>query len=292
MNKVSIYFNKDFGYIIASYTINSLNNFPVVINPVKILNASVSPEELGAEIKDSLNISKEVGAILREKGDTYEFWKKTKYKNFGAFSKNFSTIKISEQNSDYSIEKMKLSKNGGYALANEPSIELGNNSSNNFIGTESMNILSNLPASNTSNNKKEIETIHGNRFVYKRPSDDFNDIGDGHTDAYQIFTLDNDDNTDIAFLIDSGYQSFEEKDVQAKWEQWYPSLNNFAYQKVNQKGLDFIITANAQDMIVTSYFYKDGDSYLEVMTQITSNSGAKKEIEEVINSIRLEKLGQ
>lgn len=64
-----------------------------------------------------------------------------------------------------------------------------------------------------SNKLLTFNTIFGNLVKYVRPNDDFIDIGDGHTDAYQIYAYEKDDRNFIAFLIDSGYLDYTENAI-------------------------------------------------------------------------------
>ena len=57
-----------------------------------------------------------------------------------------------------------------------------------------------------------------NSVTYRRPSDAYLDCGDGHTDAYQVFSLEDAPENQIAFLVDSGYSELNEKAIKMKWQ--------------------------------------------------------------------------
>ena len=286
-SKISVFYNKDFGYIIASETkiVGSIIN--TVVNPVITLNSQSSNEELGREIISGLKKSEEAKPI-NSLNEGFKFWQISGMKSFRTFSQKFQNIKITRNEKNYLINKMKTLDKGGYIKdENNSSYLYPLTLSASSLGSHLLKLIDLEEKIYT--NEYTFNTIHSNKIIYDRPSDVFEDKGDGHTDAYQIFTLNNDDNTFIAFIIDNGYKSFNVNDIRTKWTQWYPELYDFTYQRVNENGIEFIVTANVQNMNVTSYFYNDDESYLEIMTQSTKNSKEKKEIENVINSIKIEK---
>ena len=44
----------------------------------------------------------------------------------------------------------------------------------------------------------EFKTANGNTVIYQEPNDFFS-VGDGHTEAYQMYLCENDENTYFAF---------------------------------------------------------------------------------------------
>lgn len=132
-----------------------------------------------------------------------------------------------------------------------------------------------------------FQSINENKVIYKCPSDDFIDIGDGHTDAYQIYVNESDPQSQIAFLIDNGYSEISKQGVRKRWKQIYGKLKDYCFEEKKEDVLQIVVRAKTEQAVVKSYFYQDGEDLLEVLTEISNNipETRKLELEKEINSI-------
>jgi len=127
--------------------------------------------------------------------------------------------------------------------------------------------------------------------TYRRPSDAFQDCGDGHTDAYQVFALEDAPGSHIAFLIDSGYHDLSKAAVLERWQEQYGTLSMFRFQRRRKLPLIASMQGRAAEAEIISHIYQDGDGTLEVLSLIEhalpseAQETAQSEYQAVIRSI-------
>lgn len=104
--------------------------------------------------------------------------------------------------------------------------------------------------------------------TYRRPSDAFQDCGDGHTDAYQVFALEDAPGSHIAFLIDSGYHDLSKAAVQERWQEQYGPLSEFRFRRRRKLPLIVSMQGRTAEAEVISHIYQDGEGTLEILACI------------------------
>jgi len=278
--QVGIYYNEKKGYLIFPFGV--LENGPrVIIDPGIIMPMTASPVEIGEAVQECLLISKESLPISKNEFNKNLVLEKSGFKSHSAFNKAYQYVACVETE-----DKIKLTDNVDQFEISLKDISgeiLGNRIVELFASKKMNSDIESLSS-------LSFETVNGNVVSYLMPSDQFEDKGDGYTDAYQIYEYIENSEVYLAFMIDSGYQSFEEESIREKWEKWHPLLTHFVYEKIEQNDLKFKISAAVGENKITSYFYEDNDNYLEVMTQLTSNCGvAEKEVKRIIDSIQRKK---
>ena len=291
---VSVLYYEAFGYIITSYTKFKDSGIPTIMNPVVTVNVDASPIQLGEKILESLEKSKNAATMDKEQTKDFHYWHVSGIKGFGTFSKKFRHVKIFKKEDTYEFIQMDRAKNGGYIISKSADIlQLQLNISSKKIGETILHLLSGkVLIQNEGINT--FSTVNESAVSYIRPSDDFIDAGDGHTDAYQVYVHDDNDENSIAFLIDNPYREVSEEKIKNKWKQWYGELVEFTYNEVNDSPLEIIIKGKTNTMLISSNLYHDGDVLMEVSTKIdfvnTSTEQQKKikeEFDKVINSIKI-----
>jgi hypothetical protein len=191
----------------------------------------------------------------------------------------------------YEMQKMERDEKGAYTYPESTEVVTV---SENEIGTT----LQKLFQSNTETVfevNSTFKSINEKQVTYLTPSDnEFVDIGDGHTDAYQIYTLDEDSGSYIAFLIDNGYQDFSEESIRDRWKKMYQEMTTFRYEKITDSDVKIKVSAKTKSAEIVSHFYDDGDSMLEVITEISienlslaKQKEIKDEFEKIVKSIRI-----
>ncbi|MFV0394861.1 MAG: hypothetical protein ACK5LC_10775 [Coprobacillaceae bacterium] len=113
-----------------------------------------------------------------------------------------------------------------------------------------------------------FNTVNGNTVSYIRPFDDLIDAGDGHTDAYQVYVHEDNDENNIAFLIDNSYGEVNEESIKNKWEQWYGELIEFTYNETNESPLKIMIKGKTNTTLIFSNLYQDGNTLMEVSAKL------------------------
>lgn len=225
------------------------------------LPMDVSDIILGQECLSSLKASEDSPSV--EKG--FEFWRTLGYRTYSAFSKKYESVDIVKLDDKFRV-MLWIRERGGYTPSKDPDhtiylpldvfpIELAQAVKSLFayVTAEPEELLT-------------IETASDNLFTYALPTgSEFKDLGDGHTDAYQIFASVDYPNSTIAFMIDSGYDSFSEADMKDGFERHYGPLLEYTYKACRSKPYKFQITGQTETSEIVSYLFPDGEDWLEVI---------------------------
>ena len=121
----------------------------------------------------------------------------------------------------------------------------------------------------------------------------YNDLGDGYTDAYQLFADTRNENNVLSFMIDSGYASFSKADIQLAFTKYYGELLEFCFEEFTDRRSLYKISAKTSDRIIISYLFEEQDSLLEVLYQIELNasqevfSRVQRDFEQLVSSIKI-----
>jgi len=298
LKQAGVYYSPKFGYIITPYAKRKDIPLRYIIEPVITLKSQVSLEILSNKIVEVLNITKNAADLDPSEAKDADFWSSSGIKRFSNFSKEYRCINISEANNCFQIREWKRHKSGEYVgQKNDEIVRIPIDSSPEQIGQAVLKLLS-IEIAIEDDTKQTFETLHGSIVHYARPSDDFLDLGDGGTDAYQIYEYEGNTKSSenyIAFLL-ALYSELKEEVVKKRWSQMYGELLEFEYKKVNDNSLMITITGKTVDRIIISNIYRDNDLYFEVMAEIDfSNTLAavqkriESEYNKVIDSIKIVK---
>lgn len=270
---VTIYYEKKIGYLIGSMAQDYKTKAPIILKPIKQLDSDIDDDLLLEEIQKSIQISTEISMYYGD--NTYDYWKDTGIKSFKTFSSVFSAVKIFVFNEQYKIQKLQFVKGtGGYRI-----------DKNNYLEICALELPNSINRIKEFLNMKGIEddkygfltTLSDIKVSYFNISNSYLDIGDGHTDAYQIYAHDTYDKNYIGFMIDSGYDSFLSEDIQTKWKQYYGDLNTFEYQEVSNAEYYTKVVATTNELEIQSYLFKDGEGTLELIFEIDLLTTPKEE---------------
>lgn len=286
-----VYYYSDFGYIVCAET--TVENTPMrtVINPVTMMEGDATAATLGNAILDSLEQSRNAQPISRKERDGYKFWQVSGIKGFASFSKKFLCISIEGKRNLLCLLKLVRESDGGYT---EPINQLPIEVPADITAEQLGRIVFDLSHEKTEQYTDVImtfETVHNRTVTYHRPSDVYLDCGDGHTDAYQIFALEDAPENRIAFLVDSGYSELNKTVIKKKWQKQYGDLLEFCFQSMNEPYLLYKIVGKTVFVKIISYLYRDGDGTMEVVALIDlqqpkgTQVGVETEFETMIRSI-------
>lgn len=292
LGSVTLYYNEKKGFIIAAETKIKGTGINTQITPVTVLNKGTSNEEVGKQIKENLKKSRNALPVERIKGQSYKFWQITGIKGFSVFSKKFSCIDISEKEDMLEIIRLERGSSGAYFYPkNKNSIVLRSDVSDKELGNNIMNLF--LARDDEKNiSMAEFKTVNGNTVIYQEPTDFFS-VGDGHTDAYQMYLCENGENTYFAFMIDSGYQQVNNNAIRNHWEKAYGILEEYEYEESDSNLIKMMVAAKTKDAYIKSYFLEDGEDLLEIFIWINAEnklsqiSLVDKEITALIESIKM-----
>lgn len=289
---VAVYYSNNFGYLVASETTIKDSIVHATVNPVRTEKANISAERLGECILNGLKTSQTAIPVELSEAQRFKFWQVTGIKGFSSFSKKFKCIDISSSDNSVSISKLFLAADGGYSYP-ENSLKVNSTISMTELGELLIKMFTETEKA-VIDEKKIVSTVNGNTVRYISPSDHFVDMRDGHTDAYQVYTLENNDKSYIAFLIDNGYSEFTESAIKERWQQIYGELLEFCFNITANTSYKIQVIGKTDCVIITSYIFQAGDDMLKVLCEInlldTSNNEIKiikDDFNKIISSIEI-----
>ena len=275
--RIQIYHNKKTGYIITALTKVKGVGINTVINPAIFLSSHISDDELGKNLRDNLLRSKEAMPIEREESKKYKFWQSAGIKSWTAFSKKYESVAICEDGDKLMLMKLEQSPSRAYLFPkSQDSIEVEMDVPDKELGIKVMEMFQ-LPEQAPKAAFNEFETANGSTVKYRMDIDGFIDAGDGHTDAYQVFRHENDENTFLAFMFDSGYQDVNEDAIKSCWEKQYGNLEEYEFQRIHSGHIEIMAGAKTKNAYIRSYFYRDAEDWLELSVYISEDSKLLKD---------------
>ena len=255
----------------------------------KIYSYEMSNTEFGNEILTKLEYSEN----SKHKNSEKDFWTVTGIKSYNTFCKKYKFIQVLKYDDRIKVE-LWVSIGKGY---------IGSKNANNIVELFlpiNPEVLGEA-VRNLALNSKDIdfecggfETADDSKVSYKLLSDEYIDIEDGHTDAYQIYIHEEYENNYIGFMIDTAYESFSSEDIKKTWTRWHGDLKSFKYKDIDDKEYYVEITGKNKKMEKHSYLYKDGEEVLEltfeidlVNTPLELQEKIKKDFKKFVKSVKV-----
>lgn len=265
---MNVYYNSSFGCLVCPETRMGNTPMRVVIDPVTVLGSGFTAAALGEALLNALERSRTAPPVPRVDLGAGRFWQVTGIKGFAAFSRKFQCVRIDARGPVLEIVKLLRDTDGGYIEpVNQPPLKVPTGIPAAQLGETVLSLFSSGPES-SDNETLSFETVHGSVVTYRRPSDAFQDCGDGHTDAYQVFALEDAPGSHIAFLIDSGYHDLSKAAVQERWQEQYGPLSEFRFRRRRKLPLIASMQGRAAEAEVISHIYQDGEGTLEILAFI------------------------
>ena len=259
----------------------------------KIYSHTMTNTEFGKEILTKLEYSEN----SKHKNSKKDFWTVTGIKSYNTFCKKYKFIEVLKYDDKIKVE-LWVSIGKGY---------IGSKNSNNIVelllpinpevlGETVRNLALNSKDIDFENNFKNcgFETADDSKVSYKLLPDEYIDIEDGHTDAYQIYIHEEYENNYIGFMIDTAYESFSSEDIKKTWIRWHGDLKSFKYKEINNKEYYVEVSGKNKKIEKYSYLYKDGEEVLEltfeidlVNTPLDLQEKIKKDFKKFVKSVKV-----
>ena len=218
----------------------------------EIYSLTMSNAELGKEILSKL----EYKDNSKGKNSKKDFWTVTGIKSYNTFCKKYKFIQILKYDDRIKVE-LWVSIGKGYIGSKNPNniVELLLPINPEVLGETVRNLALNSKDIDFENNFKNggFETADDSKVSYKLLPDEYIDIEDGHTDAYQIYIHEEYENNYIGFMIDTAYESFSSEDIKKTWTRWHGDLKSFKYKDIDDKEYYVEITGKNKKMEKHSY---------------------------------------
>ena len=223
--------------------------------------------EFGKEILSKLEYSEN----SEHKNSKKHFWTITGIKSYNTFCKKYKLILIVKYDDRIEIEVW-YNTGKGYESSKNPeeTVELLLPINPEVLGETVRNLALNSKDIDFENISKNggFETADDSKVSYKRLPDEYIDIEDGHTDAYQIYIHEVYENNYIGFMIDTAYESFSSEDIKKTWTRWHGDLKSFKYKEIDNKEYYAEVSGKNKKIEKHSYLYKDGEEVLELTFEI------------------------
>ena len=259
----------------------------------KIYSYTMTNTEFGKEILNKLEYSEKA----KRRNSKKDFWTITGIKSYNTFSKKYKSIDILKYDDRIELEVWYYSGKG-YELSENPeeTVELTLPINPEVLGETVRNLALNSKDIDFENNFKNggFETADDSKVSYKLLPDEYIDIEDGHTDAYQIYIHEEYENNYIGFMIDTAYESFSSEDIKKTWTRWHGDLKSFKYKEIDNKEYYVEITGKNKKIEKHSYLYKDGEEVLEltfeidlVNTPLELQEKIKKDFKKFVKSVKV-----
>ncbi len=288
---MNVYYNSSFGCLVCPETRMGNTPMRVVIEPVTVLDSGSTTAALGEALLDALERSRTAPPVPRVDLGAGRFWQITGIRGYAAFSRKFQCVRIDARGPILEIVKLIRDTDGGYIEpVGQPPLEIPADAPAAQLGETVLSLFS-PGLESLANETLSFETVHGSIVSYRRPSDAFLDCGDGHTDAYQVFTLADAPRSHIAFLIDSGYETLSKAAVLGRWRAQYGALSEFRFQRRRKPPLVASMRGSTAEAEIISHIYQDGDGMLEVLSLVEhallpeAREAARAEYQAVIRTI-------
>ena len=255
----------------------------------KIYSYEMSNTEFGNEILTKLEYSEN----SKHKNSEKDFWTITGIKSYNTFCKKYKFIKILKYDDRIKVE-LWVSIGKGYIGSKNPNniVELLLPINPEVLGETVRNLA--LNAKDIDFECGGFETADDSKVSYKLLPDEYIDIEDGHTDAYQIYIHEDYENNYIGFMIDTAYESFSSEDIKKTWTRWHGDLKSFKYKEIDNKEFYVEITGKNKKIEKYSYLFKDGEEVLEltfeidlVNTPLELQEKIKKDFKKFVKSVKI-----
>ena len=293
MSGITIFYNEKFGYIIGSHTKQAKTDIPTTLDQVEILEPDTSIENLSKYMYKA--IEKSFNNPIYNNEILPKYWTVSGIKSFSSFSKNFSSVKIIVDDSICKCYKLMLAtKSGGYKVDKNYYFECPKE----LLYNETNKIKSWLLMVNENISKNGgFETADDSKVSYKLLPNEYIDIEDGHTDAYQIYIHEEYENNYIGFMIDTAYESFSSEDIKKTWTRWYGDLKSFKYKDIDNKEYYVEVSGKNKKIEKQSFLFKDGEEVLELTfeidlanTPLELQKRIRKDFIELVESVKVNKI--
>jgi hypothetical protein len=279
---IEIYYNANLGFLIVPNALKGAVGISVSIEPVIVLDSRVSCEEIGIKLIAAFDISEKAGYIDNPKPWRETVGKAGGIKSFSKFSKIYRCVFAGRTETGYTFsEWMRDPESGGYIPSNEfIEYKLPLNADSDELGKtllQCLNAKRELPVSD----RREFATLDERVIEYKAPPDEYENIGDGNTDAYQIFEHEN-GNACFGFFFATKYDSMDGQGVKSLWTSYYGKLTDFEFDKENHALFQYTAGAKTSKSLIRSYFFLDDDCWSEFLLKIDTNGLAPERIDKIV----------
>ncbi len=255
--------------------------------PVLRVEKGCTDKRIIESITAALEISKKTPLYT---GDLYEFWTELGCKTFKAFSQKITSVKIFLRGDVCRVQGLKLAtKTGGYVADKEAVFECPVTELHAHL-SEMKRLLS---VEEVLPSAAQFLTLSESKVTYTPLPNGYNDLGDGHSDAYRLFADTRNENNVLSFMIDSGYASFSKADIQSAFTKYYGELLEFCFEEFTDCLYLYKISAKTSNRMIVSYLFEEQDALLEVLYQIELNasheefSRVQRDFEQLVSSIRI-----
>ena len=146
----------------------------------------------------------------------------------------------------------------------------------------------------------EFDTVGGRKVKFLEVSQDFTDIEDANSmEVYQAYEFTDAPDNIIAFVMENGYEKYDEVHIRKRCEEMYGTIKKMTYKEKNDELKTIEFTVKTEDKLIISHIYNLGENedehdylevYLDMDTENThkySIAKLKREFERMVKTIEI-----
>jgi hypothetical protein len=279
---IAIYKNEDLGYLFVPNGFNEKTRFRVSVEPILRLKSQAISVDIGINILKTFKTAEDSEYVSNPKPWRETIGKACGIKSFPKFSKTYRYVLVEKSEMEYTFsEWMRDTESGGYIPFKEPiAYKLPFNADSDELGKTLLQCLDakrELPVSD----RREFTTLDERLIEYKAPPDEYENIGDGNTDAYQIFEHET-GNAYFGFFFATKYDSMDEQGIESLWVSYYGKLTDFRFDKENHALFQYTAGTKTSKSLIRSYFFLDDDCWSEFLLKIDTNGLTPARIDKIV----------
>lgn len=279
---ITVYFNKSSGYLFVPQAFLIKNGLRIDIDPVNKVDTQASCSELGMNILNTMKISEEALPVAEKNRDVLR--KASGIKSFQKFSEIFRCIMIEKSENFEICEWIRDNTYGVFMPSKTQKIlKLSLDSTPEELGNALLRCLADDHSTEITDEWK-INLFNGAALYYKAPSDSFLNVGDAHTDAYQVYEYDYLDGREasMGFYYAAKYEPLNAESVKKRWEKYYGKLLSFEFLPINHAVFKYIAKAETETNIISSCFFQDNEVWCEFLLDVNKSKLSPQQIENII----------
>ena len=282
---VTLYYNDDSGFLITPHGKHKKFG-SMAINPVIKLNCGVSEEDLGKGLLSSVIVTERyIFAPLRIlqsiKNPPDLIAKASGIKNFSKFSKMFRCLDISRSPHGYKVQEWhREPKYGSYQGPSDDksAVHLPLSATALELGQAVMACLAVKYEEPADGSIMNFQLLDGRTMLFKRPPDEYVNVGDAHTDAHQVFEHAEMSGVFFGFSYGTSYDQLDSTTVKKIWERYYGSLGAFEFSRTTEPPFSHVAKAEGKDRIIRAFFFTDDGIWNEFLLHVNTSSLSKKQV--------------
>ena len=282
---ITVYYDDLTGYLFVPQAFSAKNGTRIDIDPVVKASSEAQGSELGMNILSTMAISEKLLKIPEPNSNFDVLRKVTGIKNEKSFSKVYRCITITKGEEYYELVELVRDHKYGVHMGSitQKTFEVELSSPLGELGEAVLTCLAHGEGKSEDIIGHEFDLFSGKKLCYKEPPDEFINIGDAGTDAYQVYVYDYDGKeTYFGFIYGSKYKKMDKASVKKLWQKYYGDLIGFEFTPIDHKVFKYFAKAETKTRLIKAYFFQDDDIWCDFTLVIDTSNLSSSQIEHIV----------